>query len=87
MAKTYKTIKISPEIDDLDELEFECQVEIEYSIDPSYGEDADGNRGTPLCFIDDISVISCFDSTGNEINPQTIPNLEERIASEINDLE
>lgn len=39
-----------------------ADVEITYIHEPNYGADADGNRGTPMTWVDEINVISIWDS-------------------------
>ena len=51
-------------------------VEIEMSViqDPKYGADADGNRGTPVTWTDEIKILNM-----EEVKKQAIEQLTEQI--------
>lgn len=46
---------------------YTAQVEITESVDNSYGEDADGNRGVPRVVVDDATVLWAEDEDGHDI--------------------
>lgn len=43
-------------------------MDVEVSHDPNYGADADGRRGVPTDFIEDVTITSVRDSNGKEIS-------------------
>jgi hypothetical protein len=45
--------------------EYECSCQVSYYIDNDYGADADGNRGEPRIFIEDIEILSVYSGTEN----------------------
>ena len=49
--------------------ELACTIDgyVSYSIDKSYGEDADGNRATIRTFVEEVNQIGCYDFEGDEI--------------------
>lgn len=52
-----------------------CKVEATYHVDGNWNADADGNRGTPRLFIDDVHIIDvmcdgCKVENTNNISPE-----------------
>lgn len=59
-----------------------CTVEVtvEINLDDEYGADADGNRGTPVYFIDEVFFdIPYLDDDGLPLMPEDREELEERL--------
>lgn len=74
----HETIKFS-----IDDIDYEARVSIKYHVDNTYGADADGNRGEPRTFIDDIKIMGIIDNTGRLLDPHTI---SEKMVEKINAL-
>ena len=55
---------------------------VEYSVDRSYGEDADGNRGEKLVTVDEVEIVDAYDEDGNgyELNEQQLEQAKEALA-------
>ena len=51
---------------ELDGTEYNCIVDVDYHIAQNYGADADGNRGTPKRFIDDVKILDVFTNYDNK---------------------
>lgn len=71
---------------ELDGTEYNCVVDVDFHVDPNYGADADGNRGAPRRFIDDVKLIDVFTNYDNQfksIDPGD--TLRELILSKIDD--
>jgi len=65
----------------LNDTEYEVDVNVTYSYDSSYGEDADGNRGVGAWSIEDINIEKAVDvGTGQEVD------ITPAIKSAVNDL-
>ena len=50
-----------------DDESFDAQVEATYHVDGLYGADADGNRGSPRLFVDDVKIIKITNDQNQEI--------------------
>jgi hypothetical protein len=49
-----------------DEIEINIDAYVHYSVDRSYGEDADGNRGVSRTFAEDITGLSAYTVEGDD---------------------
>lgn len=53
----------------IEDVEYFVTYEEKLIFDPSYGADADGNRGVPQWFVDDMNIVSVLDiDNGKNIN-------------------
>lgn len=71
---------------ELDDFEYQCVVDVEFHVDEDYGADADGNRGEPRLFIDDVKILDVYYEIDGKFT-SIVPGitLEELILSKVDD--
>lgn len=64
--------------------QYYADVEVDYTIDEHYGEDADGNRGVNKYFIEDIRIINLRNDNDNDV--EITPLISQTLNDEIIDM-
>jgi hypothetical protein len=54
-----------------------------YSYDSNYGADADGRRGTPMYFVEDIEITDIRDENDEQVRDSSLYKLIEKVAEGI----
>ena len=54
-------------------------VNVSFHYEPNWGSDADGNRGLPKLFIDEVEICWAEDSEGRAVDVEIDSGLEEEI--------
>ena len=63
--------------------DYEVTAEIKYEIDNHYGEDADGNRGMSVSYIDEVDITKIVSDDGVNIPLHRVSN---KVFAEMEDL-
>ena len=76
------------EVELSDGMPFNVEVTVLGAYDGNYGADADGNRGMPVWFIDDISFkVPTHDEEGKLLTKEERQELEEKLLVEVDDVD